>query len=85
MFNRKKLTNLSKDDLAELIKRVELINQYLLVAQSLELQKRVWLNECLKKLGLDLNKRYEIDYKNGAIKEAKEPTKNEPTGNKTNS
>jgi len=34
MFNKKKkLTNLSKVDLAELIKRKELVNQYLLVIQ----------------------------------------------------
>ena len=84
MFN-KKLTNLTKEDLAELIKRVELINQYSLVAQALELQRRVWLNGCLQKLGLGSEKKYSIDLKNGAITESKEPIKNEPSGNQKSS
>ena len=81
MFGNKKLTNLSKEDLAELIKRAELINQNILIAQALELQKNIWLNGCLKKLGLNLEKKYQIDFKNGEIKEVQQ---NEPTGNKEN-
>jgi len=65
---------MSKEDLAELIKRSELINQNLLIAQALELQKRVWLHECFKRLGLNPEEKYQIDFKNGAITEA---TKNE--------
>ena len=77
MLKRKKLTNLSKTDLAELIKRVELINQHILIAQALEAQKNVWINQQLKDLGLDLDKRYNINFKDGRIKEAKdEPKKN---------
>lgn len=82
MFGKnKKLTNLSKEDLAELIKRSELINQNLLIAQALELQKRIWLQECFKRLGLNPELRYQIDFKDGAVTEAK---KDEPVGNKEN-
>jgi len=85
MFGKKKkLTNLAKEDLAELIKRTELINQELLIAQALELQKRVWLQGCFQKLGLDLNKKFEIDFKDGAITEVKEPEKNEPKTGQAN-
>ena len=74
---KKKLTNLAKDDLAELNKRNELINQYILTAQALDLQKRFWLNDKLEKLGLDPKKQYRIDNKDGAItEETDEPKKN---------
>ena len=88
MFNKKKLTNLSKDDLAELTKRIQLINEHILIAQALDLQKRFWLNSCLEKLGLDIKKQYSIDFKDGAITEAepkveaKEESKDEPDGDK---
>lgn len=72
---KKKLTNLSKDDLAELIKRTELINQHILIAQALELQKRLWLSEQFKKLGLNSEEKYEIDFSTGAITETKKPIK----------
>lgn len=80
MFGKK----LEKKDLIELIKRTELINQYVLIAQALELQKNVWLNGKLQKLGMDLAKQYEINFKNGEVKKVKEPIKNEPAGNQTN-
>jgi len=87
MFNKKrKLTNLSKEDLAELIKRKELVNQYLLVIQGLNLQNTLWLNECFKKLGLDPRLLYDVDFKNGAVTETKEEEKiDEPKGDKKNS
>jgi len=40
MFNQKKLT---KEDLEELRKRTELINQYILIAQALEMQKQIFV------------------------------------------
>ena len=74
MLKRKKL---AKTDLAELIKRAELVNQHILIAQALEAQKNVWINQQLKDLGLDLGKKYNINFKDGKIKEAKdEPKKN---------
>jgi len=91
MFNKKKkLTNLSKVDLAELIKRKELVNQYLLVIQGLNLQNTLWLNECFKKLGLDPRSLYDVDFKNGAVTEAEKETKietkkDEPIGDKKSS
>ncbi len=71
MFNKK----LAKIDLSELIKRAELINQHVLIARALEMQKNMWINERLKNLGFDLGKRYEINFKNGEIKEKKDEPK----------
>jgi len=74
MLKRKKL---AKTDLAELIKRAELVNQHILIAQALEVQKNVWINQQLKDLGLDLSKKYNINFKDGMVKEVKdEPKKN---------
>ena len=71
LFKNKKLKG---KELGELQKRNGLIAEYVLIAQALELQKRVWLNEKIKEMGLDVNKTYEIDPKNGKIVEVK----NEP-------
>jgi len=68
MFNQKKLT---KEDLEELKKRVELINQHILVAQALEMQKQIFIKNLLPKYGCDMNKNYNIDLRNGQIKEVK--------------
>lgn len=64
---------LSKEDLEELKKRTELINQYILISQGLEMQKQIFLNSVLPKYGCDLNKNYHIDLRTGQIKEVKEP------------
>ena len=69
MFNQKKLT---KEDLEELRKRTELINQYILVAQALEMQKQIFIKNLLPKYGCDMNKNYNINLRNGQIKEVKE-------------
>jgi len=64
------------EELIELNKRNELVNEYLLVAQALDLQKRFWLNGKLEKMGLDSSKQYSIDNKTGKITEIKnEPKK----------
>ena len=68
MFNQKKLT---KEDLEELRKRTELINQYILVAQALEMQKQIFIRNILPKYKCDMNKNYNIDLRNGQIKEVK--------------
>jgi len=68
MFNQKKLT---KEDLEELRKRTELINQYILVAQALEIQKQIFIRNILPKYKCDLNKNYNINLRNGQIKEEK--------------
>jgi len=68
MFNQKKLT---KEDLEELRKRTELINQYILVAQALEMQKQIFIRNLLPKYGCDMNKNYNIDLRSGQIKEVK--------------
>ena len=87
MFGRKKkVTNLSKNDLEEVRARTALIQQHYLIAQALEMQKRIYISHCFKRLGLDETKRYEIDYKDGAITLVEEPKKkNESKGDKTDS
>jgi len=62
---------LSKEDLEELKKRVELINQHILISQALEMQKQIFIRNLLPKYGLDLNKNWNINLKNGQIIEIK--------------
>jgi len=69
MFNQKKLT---KKDLEELRKRTELVNQHILIAQALEMQKQIFIRNLLPKYNCDLNKNYNIDLRSGQIKEVKE-------------
>ena len=68
MFEKK----LSKEDLEELRKRTELVNQHILISQALEMQKQIYIRNLLPKYGLDGNKNYNINLKNGKITEAKE-------------
>ena len=67
MFEKK----LSKEDLEELRKRTELINQYILVAQALEIQKQIFIKNLLPKYKCDMNKNYNINLRSGQIKEIK--------------
>ena len=67
MFEKKH--KLSKEDLWELNKRDEIINTQFLIVQALNLQLNVWLNGKLKALGLDLNKQYDVNKKDGIITE----------------
>ena len=67
MFEKK----LKKEDLEELRKRVELINQHILISQALEIQKQIFIRNILPKYNCDLNKNYNIDLRNGQIKEIK--------------
>ena len=71
MFEKK----LKLEELEELKKRTELINQYLLIAQALEMQKGIYTRDILPKYGCDLNKNYSIDLKSGKIKLVKQPQK----------
>ena len=67
MFEKK----LKKEDLEELRKRIELINQHILVAQALEMQKQIFIKNLLPKYNCDMNKNYNIDLRNGQIKKVK--------------
>ena len=67
MFKKK----LSKEDLEELQKRTELINQHILISQALEMQKQIFIRNILPKYNCDMNKNYNIDLRNGQIKEIK--------------
>jgi len=63
MFGKK----ISKEDLGEIRKRNELVNQYVLIAQALELQKNVYLRNIFPKYGLDVSQDYEINLRTGRI------------------
>ena len=67
MFEKK----LSKEDLEELQKRTELINQHILISQALEMQKQIFIRNILPKYNCDMNKNYNIDLRSGQIKEIK--------------
>jgi len=67
MFSKK----LDKTDLEELRKRVELINQHLLIAQALETQRQNFLLSKYSKYRLDASKIYDINLTTGKIKEVK--------------
>ena len=66
-------SKLGKVDLENLITRVRLINEHLLIAQALELQKNVWLKQVLTKMGFDLKFNYNVNLKDGKIEKAKPP------------
>jgi len=68
MFEKK----LSIEDLEELKKRTELVNQHILIAQALEMQKQIFIKNLLPKYNCDMNKNYNINLRNGQIKEVKE-------------
>ena len=67
MFGKK----LSIEDLEELKKRTELVNQHILISQALEMQKQIFIRNILPKYNCDMNKNYNINLRNGRIKEVK--------------
>ena len=67
MFKKK----LKPEDLEELRKRIELINQHILISQALETQRQIYVRNLLPKYGCDMNKNYNINLRNGQIKETK--------------
>jgi len=67
MFEKK----LSIEDLEELKKRTELVNQHILIAQALEMQKQIFIKNLLPKYNCDMNKNYNINLRSGQIKEIK--------------
>jgi hypothetical protein len=67
MFSRTK--KLSREDLEEIRKRDELVNQHRLTAQALEHQKQLYIQQLFPKYGLDPNKQFNIDLKSGRISE----------------
>lgn len=62
---------LDKQDLKELVKRVELVNSYQLTAQALEMQKQMWLGSLFEKYGIAKDKKYTFDLIKGVITESK--------------
>lgn len=73
---------LSHEEMAEGVKRQELIQQHIIIAQALEMHKSFWMTDILRKRGMDMTKRYEINFKNGEVSQTAEPEpqKDEPTG-----
>ncbi len=73
MFEKK----LSKEEVEELTKKAEMINQYVLIAQALEMMKQIYLKKILPKYGIDPDKNYEINLKTGKITKVKEEKQKE--------
>ena len=63
----KNYKKLKPTDLSELLKRMEQINAYVYLIQSLNMAKAVWVNSKIQELGLDLEKQYQIDLKKGYL------------------
>ena len=70
----KKRKQIEEDDLKEITKREELINQHILIIQSLQDELRGFLGSKMSKYGLDGQKDWQFDTKSGTIKEMKRPT-----------
>ncbi len=66
---------LNSEDLEEMKKRTELINQHKLIVEALELQNQIYIKNILPKYRVDMNKNYSIDLKNGRIEKTKEEPK----------
>ena len=62
---------LDREDLAELKKRQDHINQHLLIVESLTMIKNMWINQKFSKYGVDSTKNYSINSQTGQIKEIK--------------
>lgn len=78
----KKRRKIEDDDLIEIKKREELINQHVLIAQALQNEMRGFLGSKMSKYGLDSQKDWSFDTKSGTIKEIKRPQQNIPTKKK---
>jgi len=63
----KQFKKLTREELAELVKRIEQINSYVLIIQGLEMQKALWINNKVKEKGLNPNEKYHIDFKTGHL------------------
>ena len=67
MLNKK----INSKDLEEVKKRIELINSHKLIISALEMQKDIFLRQVLPKYGCDMNKKYDLNFDTGRIKEIK--------------
>lgn len=65
----KRAKKLKRDDLEELRKREELIKQHTLIAQALEYQKQLYIQQLFPRYGLDPNKQFNINLKTGRVSE----------------
>ena len=63
----KSFKKLNREKIEELKARERMVNEYLLTAQAIKLQKDLWLNNELKALGVDIEKQWNVDYKTGKI------------------
>ena len=71
LFKRGK--KIDQEDLVEIKKREELINQHILIAQALQNEMRGFLGSKMSKYGLDSQKNWSFNTKNGTIEEVKQP------------
>jgi hypothetical protein len=69
------MKKIQKKELEQLRKMEELKNEYLFISESIEIRKRLRVNEVIKELGYDLEKSYNINLEDGSVKEIKEEKK----------
>ena len=62
-------------ELEELRNRQQMINQHLLIAESLKNTLQVWTGLKLKEYGCEDKKKFNIDFKSGQITEINDGTK----------
>lgn len=77
----KKRKRIEEEDLIEIKKREELMNQHILIVQALQNELRGFLGSKLSKYGLDSQKDWTFDTKSGTIKEVKRSQQNMPVNN----
>ena len=63
---------LSRTIINELQARERIISEQSLIVSALRLQKGLWLNSKLKELGLDINKKWSINYETGIVTPVKD-------------
>jgi hypothetical protein len=70
MFNKNK--KIPQDKLEEIRRREILVREHLLIAESLDQNKKMYLNGILRELGYDDKESYNINLDNGKVEIAKE-------------
>jgi len=64
---------LNRADLGELMAKVDQIQKFAYIVQSLSTSKAIWVSQKIKDLGLDTTKTYNIDFKTGRLVPIVEP------------
>jgi len=71
----KKRAKLNQEDLIVLRKLTEMIDNYRIIMESLEIRKQLFFSQRASAYNLDPQKNYKINFNNGVVEEEKEPHK----------